>query len=42
MSEFLVLVLYVIGVIIAGVAGVVSMKRSAAKAEQTQSEPIKP
>ena len=37
MSEFLVLVLYVIGVISAGVAGVVSMKRSAAKAEQMQS-----
>ena len=37
MSEFTLLVLGVIGVISAGVAGVVSIKRSAAKAEQTQS-----
>lgn len=37
MSELMVLVLYVSGVIIAGVAGVVRIKRSAAKAEQTQS-----
>lgn len=42
MSELMVLVLYVSGVIIAGVVGVVRIKRSAAKAEQMQSEPIKP
>lgn len=37
MSEFLVLVLGVIGVIIAGLAGVESVKRSAVKAKQMQS-----
>ena len=37
MSEFMVLVLGVIGVISAAVAGVVSIKRSAAKAERMQS-----
>ena len=37
MSDLYLLVLCVIGVISAGVAGVVSVKRSAAKAEQTQS-----
>ena len=42
MSEFTLLVLGVIGVISAGVAGVVSVKRSAAKANNTKSEPIKP
>ena len=38
MSEFLVLVLSVTGIISAGVANVVSINRSAAKVEQLQAE----